>query len=67
MADILFINSSPNPNGNTARLAIMQGAAPERWMLEACEYTMSRFSKICGFEYKGMITNTAEAKEKNWR
>lgn len=42
--------------------AIVQGAAPEKWMLEACEYTLSRFANICGFAYKGMVTNIAEAR-----
>ena len=41
---------------------IMQGAAPEKWQLEACEFTMSRFAGLYGFTYKGMITNTKEAK-----
>lgn len=43
--------------------AIVQGAAPEKWMLEACEYTMIRFAGICGFDYKGMVTSVAEAKK----
>lgn len=43
---------------------IMQGAAPEKWQLEACEFTMSRFARLYGFTYKGMITNSKEAKEK---
>lgn len=43
--------------------AIVQGAAPEKWMLEACEYTMKRFAGICGFNYKGMVTSVAEAKK----
>ncbi len=42
---------------------IVQGAAPEKWMLEACEYTMSRFAKMYGFSYKGMITNASEAEK----
>ena len=41
---------------------IMQGASPEKWMFEACEYTMSRFAGLYGFIYKGMVTNTKEAK-----
>ena len=41
---------------------IMQGAAPEKWQLEACEFTMSRFAGLYGFTYKGMITNAKEAK-----
>ena len=41
---------------------IIQGAAPEKWQLEACEFTMSRFAGLYGFAYKGMVTNTKEAK-----
>ena len=40
---------------------IMQGAAPEKWQLEACEFTMKRFAGLYGFAYKGMITNEKEA------
>lgn len=40
---------------------IMQGASPEKWQLEACEFTMSRFAGLYGFDYKGMITNSSEA------
>ena len=45
--------------------AIVQGAAPEKWMLEACEYTLKRFASICGFDYKGMATNINEARNQN--
>ena len=45
--------------------AVVQGAAPEKWMLEACEYTLSRFAGICGFDYKGMVTNRQEAEKKS--
>lgn len=52
---ILFINGSPNKNGNTAGLAeklmngrtyqtlvfLFQGGAPESWMMEKAEYTMA--------------------------
>ena len=41
---------------------IMQGASPEKWQLEACEFTMSRFAGLYEFAYKGMVTNTQEAK-----
>ena len=41
---------------------IMQGAAPEKWQLEACEFTMKRFAGLYGFAYKGMITNAKDAK-----
>lgn len=42
---------------------IMQGASPEKWQLEACEFTMSRFAGLYGFEYKGMVTNSQETRE----
>lgn len=42
---------------------LFQGAAPEKWMLEAGEYTMSRFAKLYGMDYIGMATNTNEAKK----
>lgn len=40
---------------------IFQGAAPEKWMLEAGEYTMKRFAKLYGMKYAGMVTTSAEA------
>lgn len=40
---------------------VFQGAAPEKWMLEACDYTMNRFAKLYGMTYGGMVTNMAEA------
>lgn len=44
---------------------VFQGAAPEKWMLEAGEYTMKRFGTLYGMEYLGMATDTAEAKKLN--
>lgn len=41
---------------------IMQGASPEKWQLEACEFTMSRFAGLYGFAYKGMVTNSQDVK-----
>lgn len=43
-------------------LFVFQGAAPEKWMFEASEYTMKRFAAICGFTYGGMVTSKADAK-----
>lgn len=40
---------------------IFQGAAPEKWMLEAGEYTMKRFAQLYGMTYCGMATNKVEA------
>lgn len=42
---------------------LFQGAAPEKWMLEAGEYTMNRFAKLYGFMYEGMATNRNEAEK----
>ncbi|MBR1382964.1 MAG: NAD(P)H-dependent oxidoreductase [Ruminococcus sp.] len=41
---------------------VFQGAAPEKWMLEAGEYTMKRFAGLYGMSYIGMATNIKEAK-----
>ena len=40
---------------------IFQGAAPEKWMLEAGEYSMKRFATLYGMRYGGMITNRKDA------
>ena len=42
---------------------LFQGASPEKWMLEAGEYTMNRFAKLYGFAYAGMATNENEAEK----
>lgn len=42
---------------------VFQGASPEKWMLEAGEYTMKRFAGLYGMEYLGMVTNRKEAGE----
>ena len=44
---------------------VFQGAAPEKWMLEAGEYTMKRFAALYGMSYEGMATNMAEAEKLN--
>lgn len=40
---------------------IFQGAAPEKWMFEAGEYTMKRFAGLYGMKYRGMATDKTEA------
>ncbi len=42
---------------------IFQGAAPEKWMLEAGEYTMQRFAGLYGLKYMGMVVNRNEAEK----
>ena len=42
---------------------VFQGAAPEKWMLEAGEYTMKRFAALYGMAYGGMAANEAEAEK----
>ena len=44
---------------------VFQGAAPEKWMLEAGEYTMKRFAALYGMTYGGMATNRADAARLN--
>lgn len=41
---------------------LFQGASPEKWMLEAGEYTMKRFADLYGMEWGGMATDQKEAK-----
>ena len=40
---------------------LFQGAAPEKWTMEAGEYTMKRFAGLYGMKYAGMATNRSEA------
>ncbi len=40
---------------------LFQGAAPEKWMMEAGEYTMKRFAGLYGMGYAGMATIRSEA------
>lgn len=40
---------------------LFQGAGPEKWMMEAGEYTMKRFAGLYGMKYGGMATNRSEA------
>lgn len=42
---------------------VFQGAAPEKWMLEAGEFTMKRFAGLYGMKYEGMVTNKEEAEK----
>ena len=42
---------------------LFQGAAPEKWMLEAGDYTMKRFASMYGYAYGGMATNRREAEQ----
>ena len=44
---------------------VFQGAAPEKGMLEAGEYTMKRVAVLYGMSYGGMATNKAEAEKLN--
>lgn len=40
---------------------VFQGASPEKWMMEAGEFTMKRFASLYGFNYMGMATDKKEA------
>ena len=40
---------------------LFQGAAPEKWMLDAGEYIMKRFAALYGMQYGGMAANRNEA------
>ncbi|MGI6736074.1 MAG: flavodoxin family protein [Anaerovoracaceae bacterium] len=40
---------------------LFQGGAPEKWMLDAGKFTMSRFARLYGMEWGGMAETEAEA------
>ena len=40
---------------------VYQGIAPEDWMIEDVEYTISRFAMLYGMEYMGMIKDKKDA------
>ena len=42
---------------------LFQGASPKMWMLENAEYTMSRFARMYGMEYVGMVTDSMKAEK----
>lgn len=42
---------------------LYQGAAPDRWMIEAGEYSIKMFATLYGLKYMGMATTNAEAKK----
>lgn len=42
---------------------LFQGAAPEKWMLDAGEYTIKRFAALYGMRYVGMATSKKEAEK----
>ena len=42
---------------------LFQGAAPDKWMIEAGEYSIRIFAQLYGLNYMGMATTIAEAKE----
>ncbi len=52
---------SPRELSSRKLAFLFQGAAPEKWMLEAGEYTMSRFAGLYGLDYLGMASNKKEA------
>ena len=41
---------------------LYQGEAPEKWMLDAGEYTISRFARLYGLDYLGMAVMQKDAK-----
>ncbi|MEE3362974.1 MAG: NAD(P)H-dependent oxidoreductase, partial [Anaerovoracaceae bacterium] len=58
-----FYGNVPQGSMSGKKLYFMfQGAAPEKWMLDAGEFTMERFAKLYGFEWGGMATTVEEAR-----
>ena len=42
---------------------LFQGAAPDKWMIEAGEYSIRIFAQLYGLSYMGMATTASQAKE----
>ena len=42
---------------------LFQGAAPDKWMIEAGEYSIRIFAQLYGLSYMGMATTSSQAKE----
>ena len=42
---------------------LFQGAAPDKWMIEAGEYSVRIFTQLYGLDYMGMATTAAQATE----
>lgn len=42
---------------------LFQGAAPDKWMIEAGEYSIRIFAQLYGLSYMGMATTTSQTKE----
>lgn len=61
MLDRFYGLVSENELEGKSMYFLFQGAAPEKWMLQAGEYTMKRFAGLYGMKYKGMATNKTEA------
>ena len=40
---------------------LYQGASPEKWMMEAGEFTIKRFGALYALSYQGMATNRKDA------
>jgi multimeric flavodoxin WrbA len=56
----------PVDNGELAGkklVFLFQGEAPEKWMLEAGEYTIKRWARLYKLEYLGMAVTKADARK----
>ena len=61
LLDRFYGKISQNELSSRTLYFLFQGAAPEKWMLEAGEYTMKHFAGLYGMRYAGMATKRSEA------
>ena len=61
LLDRFHVEVKPGALAGKKLFLVCQGAAPEQWMLEAGEYTISRFGLLYGMEYIGMVKNRTDA------
>ena len=62
LLDRFYGKVSPGELAGRKLAFLYQGEAPEKWMLDAGEYTISRFARLYGLYYVGMAETQKDAK-----
>ena len=63
LLDRFYSKVAPGELAGRKLVFLYQGEAPEKWMLEAGEYTMSRFAMLYGMTWLGMAATQKDAAE----
>lgn len=63
LLDRLYGSISKHEMAGKRLFFLFQGAAPDKWMIEASEYSIRIFAQLYGLSYMGMATTTSQAKD----